>query len=177
MAETTTTTFRFPAAFHNMLGLMANWVKASRTEFIQKSVILTAELLNDASLRAHTDLAELRERYGDDARILIGVLEEDGQPVAGVTINGEHVDDVHARPYVDEDAGEAHVFLEVVRWPPAEHAHFMPIGEEALFVAYPRFPVGALPWPPKPNLGIVIELDKVNWTSKAEPAPVELVKA
>ncbi|MBA2741252.1 MAG: hypothetical protein H0U46_04500 [Actinobacteria bacterium] len=166
---TETTTFRFPTKFHELIRRLSKTLNTSRTEVIQQSVTLTAALLAEASRESYADLFELRALYGNDARIVIGVFAEDDQPVGRVIINGKPVDDVIARPFVDTAAGEAHMFLDVVR-PHTTNPNFAKIGDEALFIAHPRFPVGSLPWPPRANLAIVLELADIERLHEAEQA-------
>jgi len=176
MAETTTTTFRFPTHFQELIGRMAKALETSRTEVVQQSVLLTAALLNEASRESYSDLEYLRTRYDDPGRIVIGVFEENELPVGKVIINGAEVDDVIARPMVDAEAGEAHMFLDILR-PHTGQPQFAKIGAEAMFVAHPRFPVGTLPWPPKERLAIVLTLAEMERTAEeAARAATELIE-
>jgi hypothetical protein len=176
MAETTTTTFRFPVEFHDLIGRMAKATSTSRTDAIQKSVLFTAGLLNEASRASYTDLDHLRRVHGNDARIVMAAVLENGRPVGKMLINGKDVDDVRCVVSVDEQAGEAHLFLDVARHStPSDH--FIKVGDEALFVSNPRMPVGTLPWPPKPNLAIQIELADIEQAAKeAEQAAEDLIE-
>lgn len=176
MAETTTTTFRFPALFQGLLDRVAAATSTSRTEVVQRSVELTAKLLNEASRAQYADLDELRAHYGTDGRIVLGAFQnEHGFPEARLLINGEPVEDVIAYVRVDEAAGEAHLFLEVLR-PQGRNASYAKIGSEVLFVVQPRMPVGTLPWPPRPHLAIQILLGELEQDAKAAENTVELIE-
>jgi hypothetical protein len=161
MAESKTTTFRLPVDFLDLLGRMSQQLGTTNTRVIERSVLLTAGLLNEASRSSYADLETIRERDGDDARIVMGVFEEDGKPVGRVLINGKDPDYAKARPFVDDEGGRAFMFLDVLR-PHPNGANFIEIGDEALFVPHARFPVGTLPWPPKPHLAIQIELKDIE---------------
>ena len=175
MAESKTTTFRLPVEFFDLLDRMGKQLNATKTEIVEKSVLLTSGLLQEASRASYADLETIREKYGSDARLVIGVFEEDEKPVGKLLINGADPEDVRALAYVDEAAGEAHMFLSVLR----DHTpvpSFVQIGDEALFLPHPRMPVGKLPWPPKPHLAIQILLGDIEEAAKAaEQQAKELV--
>ena len=156
---------KLPAAFRlkrnvvELIERLATDTSTNKVDVVERSVELLDAQLNDAGRRAHVDLAELRRRYGK-ARMVIGVAMKDGEPVAGLTIDGKAPKDVHARAYADLDGGEVHVLLEL-GGREGEHPRLAKIGDEPLFLAPARFPVGSLPWPPKAPLGIVIDLADV----------------
>jgi len=163
MAESRTTSFRFPQEFHDLLDRVAGATGATRNEVMQRSVEWFAGLLFGASRESYDVLGELRRRYGGDARIDIVVALENERPVAHLMINNKVVDDVKAQAYVDVDAGKAHVHVSVsrgdVRTPEAVH---LKVGDEVLFVSPSAWlPVGALPWPPRPRNRLVLDLAEV----------------
>jgi len=177
MADTTTTTtFRFPPTFHGLLDRYTAKVGATRAEVVQRSVELTAALLNEASRAQYADLDKLRQRCRDDASLELSVFQnKDGSPDVRVLVDGEQVDFVEAYARVDEAAGEAHIFLEV----PGSHTarpRYAQIGSETLFVTRPRMPVGKLPWPPKP-MAIQIRLADIEQAAaQAEQASEDLIQ-
>jgi hypothetical protein len=177
MAESKTTTFRLPVEFHDLLGRMSQQLGTSNTRVLERSVLLTAGLLNEASRSSYADLETIREREGEDARIVMAAFEEDGKPVGRLLINGKDPDYARARPFVDEEGGRAFMFLDVLRQHPNGGANFIEIGDEALFVPAARFPVGTLPWPPKPHLAIQIELkDLEQVAQETAQAAEDLIK-
>jgi len=160
--------FKFPAEFHDLLDHLAQVTRTTKTGALEDGARLAAMLVAEASRQAHSDLRTIVERYGPDARIVISVAMESEQPVGRLVINGKPVEDVRARPYVDRHAGEAHVYLEVLGDP--DRPLLAKIGDEPLFIGLPRSPVGSLPWPPKPNLGIVIDLADLPQPDESELA-------
>ena len=128
---------KLPAAFRlkrnvvELIERLATDTSTNKVDVVERSVELLDAQLNDAGRRAHVDLAELRRRYGK-ARMVIGVAMKDGEPVAGLTIDGKAPKDVHARAYADLDGGEVHVLLEL-GGREGEHPRLAKIGDEPLF--------------------------------------------
>jgi len=176
MAASKTTTFRLPTEFFSLLDRLAKQLNATKTEIVEKSVLLTAGLLAEASRASYADLETIQEKYGKDARLVIGAFEENGKPEGKLLINGVDPVDVQALAFPDKAAGEVHMFLSVLR----DHTPvpaFVQIGDEALFLPHPRMPVGTLPWPPKPHLAIQILLADIEEAAKAaEQQATELVE-
>jgi hypothetical protein len=143
-----TTTFRFDEPFLDFLERMATAHGLSKTEVVRQSTLIVGALFAAARADALADLAALRERYGDDAELRCGIrVASNGIPVGWVVIDGEPTDDVRVRPYVDQRAGVAHLYLDVTR-ERAEAPNHVPFGKEWLFVPRPQMPIGELTWPP-----------------------------
>lgn len=177
MAERkTSTTFRLRTDVLELLDRMSQQLGTTNTKIVERSVEFSAALLDQASKSSHADLATLRKRYGDDARIVMGVIgqENDGRPIARLQINGEEPDDVQVVALVDgETNNRVFMFLEVLRLSSAA-AKFIELGDEALFVPIARFPVGTLPWPPRPNVAIQIELKDIEQLAEQAEATKDL---
>lgn len=179
MAETKSTTFRLPVELLELLDRMSKQLGTTNTKIVERSVLFTARLLDQASKNSHADLAALRKRYGHDGRIVMGVVgqAEDGSPIARLKINGEEPEDVFAAAFVDGESGNrVFMFMEVLRLSSA-NPKFIELGDEALFVPIARFPVGTLPWPPKPNLAIQIELKDIEQLAEQAEATEDLIEA
>ena len=170
--KTATTSFRFDQPFLEFLERMATSHGLSKTEVVRQSTLIVGALFAEAQRNALADLAALLERYGDDAELLCGVeIGSNGIPVGNILIDGEPVDDVLARPYVDQQAGVAHLYLEVTR-ERSEGPNHVPFGNEWLFVPQLQMPIGQLPWPPRKDLGIKIRLEDL---ADLLPEPVKAV--
>jgi hypothetical protein len=164
--------FKFPAEFNDLLDRLARVTGTTKTGVLEDGARLAEMLLAAASRRAHSDLRTIIERYGPDARIAITVEKDDGLPVGKLVINAQPVEDVRARPHLDRDAGEVHIFLEVLVDERPDRQLLATIGDEPLSIRFPRSPVGSLPWPPKPNLGIVIDLADLPKLDESDLADV-----
>jgi hypothetical protein len=172
LVKTATTSFRLDQPFLEFLERLATSHGLSKTEVVRQSTLIVGALFAEAQRNALADLAALRERHGDDAELLCTVeIGSNGIPVGMVVIDGEPVDDVHARPYVDQQAGVAHLYLEVTR-ERAESPNHVPFGNEWLFVPRPQMPMGELPWPPRKDLIIKIRLGDL---ADLLPEPVKAV--
>jgi hypothetical protein len=149
LVKTSTTSFRFDEPFLEFLERFATSHGLSKTDVVRQSTLIVGALFASARADALADLAALRERYGDDAELRCGVgVASNGIPVGWVVIDGEPTDDVRVRPYIDQQAGVAHLYLEVTR-ERAEGPNHVPFGKEWLFVPRPQMPVGELNWPPQ----------------------------
>jgi hypothetical protein len=178
VAEYKTTSFRFDEGFAGFLENRAKAHGLSKTDVIIQSCIIVGALFEEARRNAMADLAALLERYGDEAELICSVsMGSDGLPVGHVVIDLEPVGDVVARPFADREAGVSHVFLEVDR-ERGEAPNLIPLGGEWLFLPEsPRLPLGSLPWPPRPDMGIKIRLgDLAKLLTEDPPKPAELVK-
>lgn len=179
MAETKSTTFRLPVELLELLERMSKQLGMSNTKIVERSVLFTASLIDQASKNSHADLEALRKLHGDDARIVMGVVgqNEDGSPIPRLKINGEEPADVQVVARIDGATNNrVFMFLEVLR-PSSAGPKFVELGDEALFVSIARFPVGTLPWPPKPNLAIQIELKDIEQLAEQAEATEDLIQA
>jgi hypothetical protein len=171
MVKSTTTSFRFDEPFLDFLERLATSHGMSKTDVVRQSTLTVGALFAAARADALADLAALRERYGDDAELRCGVdVASNGIPVGWVTIDGDPTDDVRVRPYVDQQAGVAHLYLDVTR-ERAEGPNHVPFGKEWLFVPRPQMPVGELPWPPQRQV-LEIQLGKL---AELLPEPAKAV--
>jgi hypothetical protein len=176
MVKTATTSFRFDQPFLEFLERMATAHGLSKTEVVRQSTLIVGALFAEARANALADLAALRERYGDDAELLCAVeIGSNGIPVGKVAIDLELVDDVLVRPYVDQQAGVAHLYLDVTR-ERAEGPNHVPFGREWLFVPRPQIPIGQLPWPPRKDLGLKVRLGDLAEMLDEFPGQLEAVE-
>jgi hypothetical protein len=167
-----TTTFRFDQPFVEFLDRMAKSHGLSKTDVVRQSTLIVGALFAEAQRNALADLAALRERHGDAAELTCLVdIASDGNPVGMVLVSGEPADDVRVRPYVDQQGGVVHLYLEVDR-ERAEGPNHVPFAGEWLLVPEPRMPLGALPWPLDKGLAIRITLGDL---AEVLPEPVKAV--
>ena len=156
MVKTTSTSFRFDKPFLDLLERLEDAHGLSKTAIVRQSVLIWASMLGEAHGNALGDLAALQSRYGEEAVLICTAsVGPDGTPVGSVTVDGRAVDDVRVRPWVDMQAGVAHMFLEVLPEGLGELPNLIPFGDEHLLLSSPpRMQLGKLPWPPKRSLGI-----------------------
>jgi predicted transcriptional regulator len=162
MTRNPTTTFRLDEAFLERLERTAKRYGVSRAEVVRKAVAVLTLLFEEAKQDALAELAALRERYDDDDVQLIASVSKsaEGNPEARLVIDGAAPEDVRAFPVLAEGMDKVHVFLDF------NHGDRAPVlayvGDEALLIPRAQLPIGELPWPPDPTLGIVIRLGDID---------------
>jgi hypothetical protein len=162
MAEKVSASYRFAPETLDLLERLSKRIGTTKTEVLEDGARAAGALLIEGHQTGVADLREIHRRYGTEGRLVISVALENDQAVGRLSINGEAVEDVRARPWVDEKAGKAHVFVEVDREHVVEPPRFAKIGPEPVLLGSPRTAVGWLPWPPQPNVGIVVELADIE---------------
>ena len=149
--------FRLDSEVVELLDGLSKQLQVSQTEIVAEGIRVLAAAHYEAFKRQHDDLDLIRRTYDGAQQLMAAVFEEEGEPVGRVVIDGQPVDDVLVHPYVDAEAGVAHLYLSV----PRSHVDLpivARIGKQALFLPHPRFALGELPWPAKKNYGIFIDL-------------------
>jgi hypothetical protein len=167
--------FRFDEDTLAYLEWLATVLGVTKTEVIERSLRVLAELMETARRNAERTLGELRRRYGDDAEVTIRVFEKDGRGQAHVEIDGEVRKDVV--PYVvkPKDATYVHIFLAVTNEEPTDPV-LVPAGRDlGGLLAFARWSSGELPFPNPQNFGLVMRLGDWEPTTLAE-APAEVLE-
>jgi hypothetical protein len=176
MTRNPTTTFRLDPPTLELLDVMQTAHGISRAQVVRQAVAAIVALSQSAQRDALAKLHALRERYGDDARLMVTVSEgADGQPLAHLVIDGAGPEDARAFPVVIEGTDHCVVFLDVIGDYEGEQPVLARIGDEALLVPPAQFPLGELPWPPRKDLGIVLRLGDVNEVPADTPEPLQPV--
>jgi len=171
--------FRLEDSVIGLLDRIATVLGITRSRALRQSVAAAGAILQAAQQQSIARLVALRERYGDDAKLIVSVVMRavDENPLAALTIDGEVPDDVRAVPIVAEGTGTVLVFLNVVLGE-GEFSEMVlaSFGEEQVLIPDLRLPLAKLPWPPDPTKGIVIRLGDLDQIIEAEPTLRELVE-
>lgn len=166
MAKNAIVGYRFDEEMRDLIERFATFLGISRTK-LQEDALRAAVLTHSVASTSHNEeMRELVSRYGPDAPITVR-LDEDG--VAQVLIDGDVPDDVRGHIAVEEAAGLAHVFLEVLGWHPGE-CGTVRLGPVVL-LARPMIATCRLPWPADPTVGLVARLGELV----TQPAAGDLV--
>jgi hypothetical protein len=168
-------TFRLDNLTLDVLEKLASATGISRTEVVRRGVHTLGGLLMEASRESHDSLTALRERFGDDAEMVVAVFaDDDGRPQGGVKINGETPEDVRVVPVVIVGSSEAHLFLDFGSEPDAlwrrDGEPFVALaGDEVLLIPYRHalLSIGKLPWPPQ-SVGLVFPLGDLSRDTRTD---------
>ncbi len=153
MAKRAQTGFRLAHTFLDLMDGLAGFLGVTRTRLLEDSVKAVATTYNVGARAHNASVEELIRRYGEDAPITIK-LSDDGE--AQVLLDGLPPDDVVCQLAIEESAGVAHVFLDVVGWF-SDELGTVRLGDHVLVVR-PLLATARLPWPPDPTLGLVARL-------------------
>jgi len=154
MAESKQQTYRFDDETIRIIDYLAPRLETSKAGVIRDAVRAIAWLMRVAVNQEIDDVKQLIGRYGEDARITVWASEPEAadhlMPVGHLLIDGVEPDDVRAVGLVEPDASRIHMFLAMPGWQ-TENLGVVRVGKDVL-LTQPKFPLGALPWPPDPKL-------------------------
>jgi hypothetical protein len=159
-----TTAFRLDQLGQKLVARLAEVYEISKGKVMRQALGVLAQLQIAAGNDSYSTVAALVERYGENAEIHIAVFEqEDGLPSAGLTIDGQAVDDVRVLPVVDLGSDSCYVFLEVDGAAQHDPVFITTGADEAMMVRQARLSAGKLPWPPDPDnrLALVMRLGEL----------------
>lgn len=169
--------FRLDEAVVRFLDDMAMRAGFTRSDAVRQSAQAAAGILEAARRQSVARLAALRERYGDDAKLIAVVTEgDDGTPLGHLLIDGEPAEGVKGVPIVTPD-GKVLIFLNIPGLGDLGEAVLARFGDEYVFIPESRFALGELPWPPDPTKGIVIRLGDLDQIIESDPMLAESVEA
>ncbi len=144
----------------------AGHLHITKTQVVEDAVVMAATTYNLATESLSLALGELAQRYGDDAPLTIRVVPgDDDQGEVVALIDSLPPDDVITALSIDEQAGVAHVFVDVDGWYPTRLGTTQ-LGGEVLLTR-PLRSITSLPWPANPTLGLIGRLGELAEQPKA----------
>lgn len=143
------------------LDRVAEALGVSRAQAVREAIATSAALLAAARQQTVERLAVVRERYGDEAKLIVLVSEgEDGEVLGHVIIDGQELEDVRAVPRVHD--GRVLLFLNVLGAGEARPSVLAGFGSETILIPEARVPLGELPWPADPTRALVVRLGDID---------------
>jgi len=152
-----------------VLDQMSTVLGINRSQALRHSIGAGAALLQAAQHQSVARLQALRQEFGDDRVLTVGMTEdEDGEPRAMAFIDGQVEEGVHATARLI--GNQVYVMLEL---DPPKFGRFAPevfvnFANTGVFAPDVSLPLGALPWPPDPTKGFVFRLGDVESLVAAE---------
>ncbi|HKH28383.1 MAG TPA: hypothetical protein VKA61_08600 [Sphingomicrobium sp.] len=146
---------------NKLLDRIAKRFSISRAQAVRQGLAIAVSLVRVAQQQSLAGLAALRERYGDEARLILSVSQgADGTARGHVLIDGHEPEDVEVNPVPVN--GKVLIFLNLNSGLAFREQALAIFGNEKILVSEARYPLGELPWPPDPRRGLVITLGDLD---------------